>query len=54
MAFPFRSGSTAAPHELGDDDAGLHADWRERMITVIGVSVGVAIVALIAVLMGMA
>jgi hypothetical protein len=52
------SGHTAyrgAPQDArSDDDVGLHPNWGERIVTVTATGLAVLIVALIAVLMGMA
>ena len=55
MAFFTRTGSSTAPSEpLADDDVALYADWREHMVTVVAAGAGIVVVALIALLMGMA
>jgi hypothetical protein len=38
----------------GYDEIGLHANWGERVVTMVATSIAVLIVATIAVLMGMA
>jgi hypothetical protein len=48
------SHSDAALEPAGYQHIGLRAEWGERTITVIAVSLAVLVVALIAVLMGMA
>jgi hypothetical protein len=46
---------TALPAEpVAYDDIGLHPNWGERVVTVVATSIAVLIVALVAVLMGMA
>ena len=46
---------TASLAETVDrDDIGAHSNWRERAVTVVATSIAVLIVAVIAVLMGMA
>lgn len=45
---------SATPDEpVAYESIGLRADWSERIVTVVATSIGVLIVALIAVLMGM-
>ena len=46
--------STTRPEPTIYDRIGLRADWGEQAVTIIAVSMGVLVVALIAVLMGMA
>lgn len=48
------SHSDAAPESAGYQHIGLRAEWGERTVTVVAVSLAVLVVALIAVLMGMA
>jgi hypothetical protein len=38
----------------GRDDTGAYADWNERVVTAVAVSMALLIVATVAVLMGMA
>ena len=46
---------TASPTEpVAYDDIGLHPNWSERIVTVVATSIAVLIVAVIAVLLGMA
>jgi uncharacterized membrane protein len=52
MSLESRSDATSEP--AGYRHIGLRAEWSERTITVVAVSMAVLIVALIAVLMGMA
>jgi hypothetical protein len=46
--------STAPVEPAGYEDFGLCAHWGERTVTVVATSIGVLIVAVIAVLLGMA
>jgi hypothetical protein len=46
--------SSFSGRSLADEAVGADSESRERMVTVVAVSMGVLIVALIAVLMGMA
>ena len=52
MPLDLHSGSSAEP--AGYDDSTLRAKWGEHIVTVVAASLGVLIVAVIAVLMGMA
>ncbi|MBI4367263.1 MAG: hypothetical protein HY543_10630 [Deltaproteobacteria bacterium] len=52
MSLNFRSAKPAEP--VGYDDIGLRANWDERIVVVSATCMAVLIVALIAVLMGMA
>ena len=52
MSLDFHTVSSA--ETVDRDDIGTHQDWRERAITVVATSIAVLIVAVIAVLMGMA
>jgi len=54
MAYDNRPGYRSRVAETPNYDFGLGAEWNERIATGVVVSVGVMIVALIAVLMGMA
>jgi hypothetical protein len=51
---PAYSSSSRAAKPADDQEFGLSAEWGERIVTGIVVSIAVMIVALIAVLMGMA
>ena len=51
---PLEIHSTTRPEPTIYDRIGLRADWGEQVVTIIAVSMGVLVVALIAVLMGMA
>jgi hypothetical protein len=54
MAFHFRAQSSTAPNEpRAGRNAALIPVWSEQMVTVVAVSIGVVVVALIALLMGM-
>ena len=50
----FEVHSTTRPEPTIYDRIGLRADWDEQIVTIVAVSMGVLIVALVAVLMGMA
>jgi hypothetical protein len=52
MSSDFRSASSVEP--VGYDDTAPHPNWGERIVTVFATSIAVLIVAVIAVLMGMA
>lgn len=52
MSLDSHTASPAKP--VSYDDIGLHPDWREHIVTVVATSIAVLIVAVIAVLMGMA
>jgi hypothetical protein len=52
MALDIRSASSA--ERASYDDGALRAKWRDQIVTIVATSLGVLIVALIAVLMGMA
>jgi hypothetical protein len=52
MSIDLHSASPAEP--AGYKVIGLRANWSERIVTVVAVSIAVLIVAVIAVLMGMA
>jgi hypothetical protein len=52
MSSDIRSAPAAEPANLTDGD--LRAAWRDNIVTVVAATIGVLIVALIAVLMGMA
>ena len=55
MAFHIHITHSDAPNEPAADRlAALYPDWSERLVTVIAASLGVLVVALIAVVMGMA
>lgn len=54
MAYDDRQSSRSHAAETPDYDFGLGAEWNERIATGVVVAVGVMIVAMIAVLMGMA
>jgi len=46
--------STSPAETAGYRGIGLPAEWSERLITVVAISIAVVIVAVVAVLMGMA
>jgi hypothetical protein len=50
----FYTRSAASPPSAVSEDIGLHPNWAERIVTAVGISVAVLIVAAIAVVMGMA
>jgi len=52
MSLNVHSGSSAEPASY--DDSGLHSKWGGHIVTVVATSVAVLIVAVIAILMGMA
>jgi hypothetical protein len=52
MSLDFHSASSAEPVDY--DEIGLHPNWGERIVTVVATTIAVLIVAVIAVLMGMA
>jgi hypothetical protein len=55
MAFHIHRTRPDAPNERAVDRlAALYPDWSERLVTVVAASLGVLVVALIAVVMGMA
>jgi hypothetical protein len=55
MSFLWRTAlSSFSGRSLADEAVGADAESRERIVSVVAVSIGVVIVALIAVLMGMA
>lgn len=55
MSLDIHSAHSADPTEPPASDViGLHPDWGERIVTIVAASIAVLIVALIAVLMGMA
>ena len=49
-----RTHADAADEPAADRLGALYPDWSERVVTVVAASVGVLVVALIAVVMGMA
>ncbi|HEY5215300.1 MAG TPA: hypothetical protein VIJ17_00225 [Pseudolabrys sp.] len=52
MSPDYRSASSAEPVDY--DDIAPPSNWRERAVTVVATSIAVLIVAVVAVLMGMA
>ncbi len=55
MTFDIHTAYRAAPTEPPPDGVvGLYPDWGERIVTIVAASLAVLIVALIAVVMGMA
>ncbi len=52
MSLDFHNASPAEP--VSYDEVGLHPQWGERIVTAVATSIAVVIVAVIAVLMGMA
>ena len=52
MSPDYRSASSAEP--AGYDDIVPASDWRERIVTAVATSIAVLVVAIVAVLMGMA
>jgi hypothetical protein len=50
----FHSQTTSPTEPVRYDDVGLHPNWSEHMVTVVATSIALLIVAVIAVLMGMA
>jgi len=55
MALDIHSPSASPPAETADySELGINPDWGERIVTVVATSLAVLIVAMIAVLMGMA
>jgi hypothetical protein len=53
MTFHFHT-AVSSDKSLADKTVGFRPEWTEQTVSVVAVSVGVLVVALIAVLMGMA